>query len=65
MWRGVEGKEDGSSWTEVNEQCKCGLKGEGTVGGGGGGTTWLCEGNWSETSTRTCIEVGKDGVEEE
>ena len=22
---------------KVNEQCKCGLKGEGTVGGGGGG----------------------------
>ena len=37
---------------KVDGQCKCGLEGEGTVGGGDA-STGLCGGNLSETSMPT------------
>ena len=40
MWRRGEGKE--GSKAEVDGQCKCGIQGEESVGGGGGGATPGC-----------------------
>ena len=57
-----EGEKGRKTEADVGGQCKCGLEGEGTVGGGD--TKPGCVEATGQTH-RPHVEVGKDGVEEE